>query len=533
MESLSPQVVATAKLPILNPNEFDLWKMRIEQYILMIDYSLWEVILNEQRLAKKNKLKARGTLLMALPDKHQLKFNIHKDAKSLIEAIEKRFGGNKETKKVQKTLLKQQYENFSGQRSKSIDQIYDRLQKRISQLEILCESISQEDINMKFLRSLPSDAIPSVSAAKALVSTLPNVECLSDAVIYSFFTSQSNSSQLDNKDLKQIDADDLEEIDLKWQMAMLTMRARRFLQRTGRCLGANGTTAIGFDTSKVECYNFHRRGHFAREYRSPRDHKNKETLRITVLVGVSTSNALVSQCDGVGSYDWSFQANEESTNYTLMTFTSSGSSSSPGSDNENFYAPKPDLLFNDAPPTSESVTNVVKVESSTNKTTKEMSKTLRHDAPIIEDWTSDSEDESVLESVSQQKESSFVQTFEHVKTPKASVKTVEHPKQAENLKKDNQKSKGGCVAMEVARWCGGVAVIEMVMMAVGDGGGSGGVLTTAVEWGRRWWRHVVASGVVDRVDQVKGSIFGVRRKSLPEKFFGGDSGGRRWPAGGR
>nr|GEZ45851.1 hypothetical protein [Tanacetum cinerariifolium] len=106
MESLSPQVVSTAKLPILNPNEFDLWKIRIEQYFLMNDYSLWEVILNgdspiptmviegvvrhvaptttEQRLARKNELKARGTLLMALPDKHQLKFNIHKDAKTLM-----------------------------------------------------------------------------------------------------------------------------------------------------------------------------------------------------------------------------------------------------------------------------------------------------------------------------------------------------------------------------------------------------------------------------------------------------------------
>nr|GEX94942.1 ribonuclease H-like domain-containing protein [Tanacetum cinerariifolium] len=100
----------------------------------------------EQRLAKKNKLKARGTLLMALPDKHQLKFNIHKDAKSLMKAIKKRFGGNKETKKVQKALLKQQYENFSGTSLKSLDQIHDRLQKLISQLEILGETISQEDI---------------------------------------------------------------------------------------------------------------------------------------------------------------------------------------------------------------------------------------------------------------------------------------------------------------------------------------------------------------------------------------------------
>nr|GEX94137.1 hypothetical protein [Tanacetum cinerariifolium] len=217
----------------------------------------------EQRLARKNELMARGTLLMALPDKHQLKFNIHKDAKSLIEAIEKRFGGNKETKKVQKTLLKQQYENFTGSSFESLDQIHDRLQKLISQLEILGESLSQEDINLNlkiyenevksslstspttqniaFVSSQNTDStnesvsvVASVSAASAKVpvSALPNVDTLSDAVIYSFFASQSNSSQLDNDDLKQIDDDDLEEIDLKWQMAMLTMRARRFLQRT-------------------------------------------------------------------------------------------------------------------------------------------------------------------------------------------------------------------------------------------------------------------------------------------------------------
>nr|GEX96128.1 ribonuclease H-like domain-containing protein [Tanacetum cinerariifolium] len=109
----------------------------------MTDYSLWEVILNgdspaptrvidgvvqpvapttaEEMLARKNELKARGTLLMDLPDKHQLKFNIHKDAKTLMEAIEKRFGGNKKTKKVQKTLLKQQYENFTGLGLESVE----------------------------------------------------------------------------------------------------------------------------------------------------------------------------------------------------------------------------------------------------------------------------------------------------------------------------------------------------------------------------------------------------------------------------
>nr|GEU29888.1 hypothetical protein [Tanacetum cinerariifolium] len=294
---------------------------------------------DEQRLAKKNELKARGTLLIALPDKHQLKFNTHKDAKSLMEAIEKRFGGSKETKKVQKTILKQQYDNFSGSSSESLDQIHDTLQKLISQLEILGESLSQEDINLKFLRSLQININESVSAVtsvfaastKVLVSSLPNVDNLSDAVIYSFFASQSNSPQLDNDDLKQIYADDLEEMDLKWQMAMLIMRSRKFLQRTGRNLGANGTTYIGFDMSKVECYNYHKRGHFARECRSHGDTRNKDTQRRNVPVETSTSNALVSLCDGVGSYNWSLQADEEPTNYALMAFTSSSSS---GSDSE-------------------------------------------------------------------------------------------------------------------------------------------------------------------------------------------------------
>nr|GEU62184.1 ribonuclease H-like domain-containing protein [Tanacetum cinerariifolium] len=212
----------------------------------------------KQRLTRKNELKACGTLLMALPDKHQLKFNTHKDAKTLIEAIEKRFEGNTETK-VQKTLLKQQYENFTGFSSESLDQIHDRLQKLTSQLKILGVSLSQEDINLNVAASVSDVSV------KIHVSSLPNVESLSNVVIYSFFASQSNSPQLDNDDLKQIDAVDLKEMDLKWQKAI------RFLQRTGRNLGANGPTSMGFDMSKVECYNCHRKGHFARECRSPKD----------------------------------------------------------------------------------------------------------------------------------------------------------------------------------------------------------------------------------------------------------------------
>nr|GEX19207.1 hypothetical protein [Tanacetum cinerariifolium] len=167
-------------------------------------------------------------------------------------------------------------------------------------------------------------------------------------------------------------------------MAMLTVRARRFLQRTGRNLGANGPTSMGIDMSKVECYNCHRKGHFVKECRSPKDTKRNDTpepqrrnvpvetstsmskvecynchrkghfvkecrspkdtkrndtpepQRRNVPVETSTSNALVSQCDGVGSYDWSFQSEEEPTNYAFMAFSSSSSSF----DNEIFSCSK-------------------------------------------------------------------------------------------------------------------------------------------------------------------------------------------------
>nr|GFC97067.1 hypothetical protein [Tanacetum cinerariifolium] len=97
-----------------------------------------------------------------------------------------------------------------------------------------------------------------------------------------------------------------------------------------RNLGANEPTSLGFDMSKVECYNCHMKGHFARECRSPKDSRRNgvaEIQRRNVPDETSTSNALVSQCDGVKSYDWSFQAEEEPANYALMAFSSSSSSS--------------------------------------------------------------------------------------------------------------------------------------------------------------------------------------------------------------
>ncbi|GJZ74250.1 hypothetical protein Tco_0638396 [Tanacetum coccineum] len=176
MDLESAHMVAASKVPMLKPGEFEIWRIRIEQYIQMIDYTLWEVIENgnstpittvvegvkkviplttvEDKAQKRLEVKARSTLMMGIPNEHQLKFNSIKDVKSLLEAIEKRFGGNAATKKTQRNLLKQQYENFSALSSETLDQTFDRLQKLVSRLEILGEKLSQEDVNQKLLRSL-------------------------------------------------------------------------------------------------------------------------------------------------------------------------------------------------------------------------------------------------------------------------------------------------------------------------------------------------------------------------------------------
>ncbi|GJZ82872.1 putative ribonuclease H-like domain-containing protein [Tanacetum coccineum] len=349
----------------------------------MTDYSLWEVILNgnkvlkrivgeteqeyeptnaEEKQDRRNEMKARGTLLMALPNKDQLKFHSYKDAKLHMEAIEKRYRGNKESKKVQRTLLKQQYKNFLGSSSEIIDQTFDRLQKLISQLEIQGKVITQEDMNLKLLRSLPSEwktrALiwrnkeeietislddlynnlkiyePELTGSSSTSQNPQNVafvssnstnsnsstnevdntayrvsasytqsnptsgDNLSDAVICAFLASQPNSPQLSREGLEQIDPDDLEEMDLQWEIAMLIIRSRRFIKRTGR--------------------------------KAPRNQENKgrENSRRTVTVETLTENALVAQ-DEIGGYDWSYQAEEEHlTNFALMAHTSSRSSSS-------------------------------------------------------------------------------------------------------------------------------------------------------------------------------------------------------------
>ncbi|GJX06080.1 hypothetical protein Tco_0194012 [Tanacetum coccineum] len=252
--------------------------MRMGQYLQCIDYTLWEIVKHgnapivtknvdgketaipptsvEEKAQRKAELKARSTLLMALPNEHQLNFNSYKDAKTLMQAIENKFGGNTATKKTQKNLLKQQYENFTTSSTKVIEQTYGRLLKLISQLEMYgernkleIETLSLDDLlnnlkayesevkgtsnsttnshNVAFLSSSSTNSATravnttltaqgvNTSSTQGAIDSSTTVENLSDAVIYSFFASQPTTPQHDNEDLQQIHPDDLEEMDLR------------------------------------------------------------------------------------------------------------------------------------------------------------------------------------------------------------------------------------------------------------------------------------------------------------------------------
>ncbi|GJZ07033.1 ribonuclease H-like domain-containing protein [Tanacetum coccineum] len=307
----------------------------------------------EEKILKKNDLKARSILMMTLPSEHLLTFNKHKDAKSLFEAIEARFGGNETTKKTQKTLLKQMYETFSASSSESLDFIFNRLQKIVSQLTILGEIITPEELNLKFReffllngivepevkRSITSssnsvsqnlafvsghsstndDNIANVhvstgSSPVSTASTNNSTACLSDATVYAYLATQLNGSQV------------VHEIDLKWQLALLSMKARKFYQRTGKKIVINGRDTAGYDKKKVECFNCHKLGHFARECRNPKSQENRsrsqDSSRRTVNVEEASPKAMLA-IDGTG-FDWSYMAQEEaSTNFALMAFSDS------------------------------------------------------------------------------------------------------------------------------------------------------------------------------------------------------------------
>nr|GEY31943.1 hypothetical protein [Tanacetum cinerariifolium] len=268
-----------------------------------INYALWEVILNgnsavqmtkyeagneievppvnaQQILARTRERKAKSTLLMSIPDEHLVKFYRIKDAKTLWAAIKTRFGGNAESKKIQKNVLKQQFEIFYVSNSEGLDKGYDRFQRLFSLLEIHRSGVSTEDVNQKFLRSLPSvwSNISLITRNKSGIDNMDIDDLYNNLKVYEFYikgssglssnshnvafvsaesTSSTNEFNADysvstttshiSHAQEQNDQDDLEEMDLKWQVAMLSMRVKRFYKKTRRKLEFNRKKQVDFD----------------------------------------------------------------------------------------------------------------------------------------------------------------------------------------------------------------------------------------------------------------------------------------------
>nr|GEX24694.1 ribonuclease H-like domain-containing protein [Tanacetum cinerariifolium] len=280
MEHSNPTL---AKIPILDTGKFKQWKFKIQQYLQNKHYALWEVIefgdsyeapkdvvdtgstsegsakkngrtvavTTEDMQKRRNDVKARTTLLLALPDEHQLRFNKYKTAQELWAAILKTFGGNEATRKTKKNQLKQQYGNFKAKGKETLEQTFNRLQAIVRHLEFMDVEIEQDDLNQKLLTSLAPEWLmhtivwrnrsdldtmslddlynhlkvyePEVqkkldSQNMAFISSTKNSSGNGEVNTASIptATSQSSGSQIKYEDINQIDEDNIEEMDIKW-----------------------------------------------------------------------------------------------------------------------------------------------------------------------------------------------------------------------------------------------------------------------------------------------------------------------------
>ncbi|GJZ28805.1 hypothetical protein Tco_0573452 [Tanacetum coccineum] len=246
--------------------EYDMWKLRIEQYFQIQDYDLWDVIENgnsfkpaaqtttnvegtsttlipgpvtaDEKVQKKNDVMARSMLLMALPNEHLLTFNQYKDAKTLFAAIQTRFGGENISQEDLNLIFLRSlpsewnthvvvWRNKPDLDTMSFDDLYNNFM--IVEQEVKgTASLSSSSQNMAFVSSSSSTNEVNIAYEVSTASTQVSTANLSDATIYAFLANQSNGSQLVHEDLEQIHEDDLEEMDLMWQLALLIIRTRSF-----------------------------------------------------------------------------------------------------------------------------------------------------------------------------------------------------------------------------------------------------------------------------------------------------------------
>ncbi|GJX95898.1 ribonuclease H-like domain-containing protein [Tanacetum coccineum] len=300
-----PPTITTMKIPIIKKGEYDIWSMRMRQYICHTYHNLWDIIVNGD-LQEEPAPTGDQSGPYAPP------FHNVPDAKSLWEAIKSRFGGNEESKKMQKNVLKHQFENFTTAPNESLDKAYD------SQIALIMRN--KPDIDQTDIDDLYNNLRVYEDEMKRSSSSTSNSQNL--AFLSSKNTSRTNKVSTASGDFgvstaggtsqvsstpcaDEIDEDDLEEFDLRWQVAMLTVKVKKFIQTTGKNLDFKGKQPVSLDKSKVECYNCHRKGNFARECNSGRNKGKRpygDNGRRNTSTNEPSSQALVAQ-DGLGGYD--------------------------------------------------------------------------------------------------------------------------------------------------------------------------------------------------------------------------------------
>nr|GEY82725.1 hypothetical protein [Tanacetum cinerariifolium] len=286
---MDQQYPTIAKIPILDTGKFKQWQFRIQQYLQHEHYALWEVIefrdsytvpanspsttttdttsgeagtksgrtvtlTAEDMQKKKNDVKAITTLLLSLPDEHQLRFSKYKIARELWAEILKTLSGNMATKKTKKNLLKQQYGNFKAEGSETLEQTFTRLQVIVGQLQSDLDTMSLDDLynHLKVYESEVQKKSEPNSQNMAFISSAKHSSGNEDGNTACVPTASTNVPTASASIYK----DDMEEMDIKWNMALLSMRADKFWKKTWKKISIQGSDMAGFDKLKVECFNY-------------------------------------------------------------------------------------------------------------------------------------------------------------------------------------------------------------------------------------------------------------------------------------
>ncbi|GJY49489.1 ribonuclease H-like domain-containing protein [Tanacetum coccineum] len=238
------------------------------------------------RTLKKRERKARTTLLMALLEDHLYGFQNISNAKEMWDAIKSRFGGNAESKKMQKYILKQEFESFSVSNSKGLHKGYDR--------------VFESDVK-------GSGGSSSSAHNVAIIGS----ECTTSTnEVSTAYGSSTFSGQHTHKESSSSYVDEKSGLEMAG-MAMLSMRVNKFYKKTGMRLKFNEKELAGFDKSMVQCFKCHKMGHFARECRSKRTQDSEEGVESEMLAK-----------DDADDCAFTAQVEENFDDFTLMAFTS-------------------------------------------------------------------------------------------------------------------------------------------------------------------------------------------------------------------